>query len=279
MHVGWVAVFSAPAEGRLPSFAELRDHIELRLARAPRYRQKLASVPLGLHAPEWTDDQRLLRRSPRLPGARAARGPGRGGDVDAAAPRPPAVGDVDLRGRGRRSSSRSSARPITAWSTASPPSSSRRCCSTPRPSPRCTSPTAGARRPSPAASGCWSRGARDLLSQQLDLLRWPLRAGEIAGPGGTAGRRRGAADDARAQPSAGRRSRERAQRPAVAAAPAGLGPAPARGSAHRQARLRHDRQRRDAGGGRRRHARLPDPPRRGAGGAQGDGPGQRAQLG
>jgi WS/DGAT/MGAT family acyltransferase len=57
MHVGWVAVFSASADGRLPSFQELRDHIALRLAYAPRYRQKLASVPLGLHAPEWTDDQ------------------------------------------------------------------------------------------------------------------------------------------------------------------------------------------------------------------------------
>lgn len=56
MHVGWVAVFSTPADGRLPGFSELRDHIELRLARAPRYRQKLASVPLGLHAPEWVDD-------------------------------------------------------------------------------------------------------------------------------------------------------------------------------------------------------------------------------
>jgi WS/DGAT/MGAT family acyltransferase len=56
MHVGWAAVLSAPAEGRLPGFAELRDHIELRLGRAPRYRQKLASVPLGLHAPEWIDD-------------------------------------------------------------------------------------------------------------------------------------------------------------------------------------------------------------------------------
>jgi diacylglycerol O-acyltransferase len=57
MHVGWVAVFSAPADGRLPSFPEIRDHIARRLAYAPRYRQKLASVPLGLYAPEWTDDQ------------------------------------------------------------------------------------------------------------------------------------------------------------------------------------------------------------------------------
>jgi WS/DGAT/MGAT family acyltransferase len=56
MHVGWAATLSAPADGRLPSFSQLRDHIELRLGRAPRYRQKLAPVPLGLRAPEWVDD-------------------------------------------------------------------------------------------------------------------------------------------------------------------------------------------------------------------------------
>ena len=56
MHVGWAAAFSAPADGSLPSFPALRDHIELRLGRAPRYRQKLAPLPLGLHAPEWIDD-------------------------------------------------------------------------------------------------------------------------------------------------------------------------------------------------------------------------------
>jgi diacylglycerol O-acyltransferase / wax synthase len=59
MHVGWVAACSAPKTGRAPSFSELRDHIELRLARAPRYRQKLAGVPLGLRAPEWIDDVRF----------------------------------------------------------------------------------------------------------------------------------------------------------------------------------------------------------------------------
>ena len=42
MHVGWVAVFSSPADGRLPDFQTLRAHIERRLVRAPRYRQKLA---------------------------------------------------------------------------------------------------------------------------------------------------------------------------------------------------------------------------------------------
>jgi WS/DGAT/MGAT family acyltransferase len=56
MHVGWTAVFSASAAGRLPHFTNLRDHIERRLRHAPRYRQKLAPVPLGLHTPEWIDD-------------------------------------------------------------------------------------------------------------------------------------------------------------------------------------------------------------------------------
>lgn len=57
MHVGWVATFSPPADGKPPGLTELRDHIERRLDRAPRYRQKLAHVPLGLHAPEWIDDE------------------------------------------------------------------------------------------------------------------------------------------------------------------------------------------------------------------------------
>jgi diacylglycerol O-acyltransferase / wax synthase len=56
MHVGWVALFDAPAQGRSPRFSELREHIGARIARAPRYRQKLAPVPLGLHTPEWVDD-------------------------------------------------------------------------------------------------------------------------------------------------------------------------------------------------------------------------------
>jgi diacylglycerol O-acyltransferase / wax synthase len=69
MHVGWVALFSRPTSGRLPGFFELRDHIERRLARAPRYRQKLAPVPLELNAPEWVDDEafsidRHLYRAP-----------------------------------------------------------------------------------------------------------------------------------------------------------------------------------------------------------------------
>jgi diacylglycerol O-acyltransferase / wax synthase len=56
MHVGWVALFSHPTKGHPPPFRVLRDHIQARIGHAPRYRQKLASVPLGLHAPEWVDD-------------------------------------------------------------------------------------------------------------------------------------------------------------------------------------------------------------------------------
>src|SRR5262245_26824296 len=59
MHVGWAAAFSPPRRGAAPRFAELRDHIESRLCRAPRYRQRLGSVPLGLNAPVWVDDEQF----------------------------------------------------------------------------------------------------------------------------------------------------------------------------------------------------------------------------
>ena len=56
MHVGWAAVFTPPEGAVRPSFEQLRDHIGRRLPRAPRYRQRLARVPLGMHNPEWVDD-------------------------------------------------------------------------------------------------------------------------------------------------------------------------------------------------------------------------------
>jgi WS/DGAT/MGAT family acyltransferase len=59
MHVGWAAVFDPPAGRSRPTFAELRDHIGARLERAPRYRQRLAPVPLGVHEPAWVDDDRF----------------------------------------------------------------------------------------------------------------------------------------------------------------------------------------------------------------------------
>jgi diacylglycerol O-acyltransferase / wax synthase len=56
MHVGWVARFRSGEGRRAPSVEELRDHIAGRLAAAPRYRQRLVSVPLAVHDPVWADD-------------------------------------------------------------------------------------------------------------------------------------------------------------------------------------------------------------------------------
>jgi diacylglycerol O-acyltransferase len=59
MHVGWAASFEPPEERPAPSFEQLRDHIGRRLHRAPRYRQRLAGVPLGFGRPVWVDDDRF----------------------------------------------------------------------------------------------------------------------------------------------------------------------------------------------------------------------------
>ena len=59
MHVGWAAAFDPPDERPAPSFEQLRDHIGRRLGRAPRYRQRLADVPLGVARPVWVDDDRF----------------------------------------------------------------------------------------------------------------------------------------------------------------------------------------------------------------------------
>jgi diacylglycerol O-acyltransferase / wax synthase len=52
MHVAAVFVFA----GEAPSYEELVAAIERRLHVVPRYRQKLADVPLSLGRPEWVDD-------------------------------------------------------------------------------------------------------------------------------------------------------------------------------------------------------------------------------
>jgi WS/DGAT/MGAT family acyltransferase len=59
MHVGWAALFRPPPDGPPPTFEQIRSHIERRLHRAPRYRQRLAGVPLGLGDPVWIDDARF----------------------------------------------------------------------------------------------------------------------------------------------------------------------------------------------------------------------------
>jgi diacylglycerol O-acyltransferase / wax synthase len=56
MHVGWVSTFAAPEDGPRPGFDELFAYLAGRLAHSPRWRQKLAPVPLGVHEPAWVDD-------------------------------------------------------------------------------------------------------------------------------------------------------------------------------------------------------------------------------
>jgi WS/DGAT/MGAT family acyltransferase len=52
MHVGACAVFEGPA----PAYADLIATVEARLHLVPRYRQRLAPVPLGQGRPLWVDD-------------------------------------------------------------------------------------------------------------------------------------------------------------------------------------------------------------------------------
>src|SRR5436190_8670029 len=52
MHVASVMVF----QGKAPTLQELVEHLVGRLDKVPRYRQRLAFVPLGQGRPVWTDD-------------------------------------------------------------------------------------------------------------------------------------------------------------------------------------------------------------------------------
>src|SRR5437763_468040 len=52
MHVASVMVF----DGEAPAHQDLVDHVAARLEKVPRYRQRLAFVPLGQGRPVWADD-------------------------------------------------------------------------------------------------------------------------------------------------------------------------------------------------------------------------------
>jgi diacylglycerol O-acyltransferase len=55
MHVGAVFVY----EGSLPAYRDLVSLIASRIERLPRYRQRLAFVPLNLDRPSWVDESHL----------------------------------------------------------------------------------------------------------------------------------------------------------------------------------------------------------------------------
>ena len=58
MHVGSVIIFEGPP----PPYDELLEAFERRLPLVPRYRQRLAFVPLGQGRPKWVDDPHLNLR-------------------------------------------------------------------------------------------------------------------------------------------------------------------------------------------------------------------------
>lgn len=58
MHVGSVSLLEGPA----PRYEDLTELLTARLARVPRYRQRVRTVPLGLGRPVWVDDQGFRTR-------------------------------------------------------------------------------------------------------------------------------------------------------------------------------------------------------------------------
>ncbi|HEX6391086.1 MAG TPA: wax ester/triacylglycerol synthase family O-acyltransferase [Solirubrobacteraceae bacterium] len=52
LHVGWTMRFEGPA----PPLAQLRRHLDARLAHVPRFRRRVVVPPLGLGDPRWADD-------------------------------------------------------------------------------------------------------------------------------------------------------------------------------------------------------------------------------
>jgi diacylglycerol O-acyltransferase / wax synthase len=57
MHVAWSGLFEPPdSRFARPSVEALRAKVAARLARVPRFRQRLAYPPLRLSEPSWIDD-------------------------------------------------------------------------------------------------------------------------------------------------------------------------------------------------------------------------------
>ena len=175
MHVGWVALFSADAAGRRPSFAEVRAHIERRQARAPRYRQKLAPVPLGLRAPEWVDDPAFAidRHVYWAPGPLHE-------TVDEVLSMPLRrdrplweMWICEDAGEGQWAVVGKAHHCMVDGLAAVELGS---LLLDPTPEFDVYAPQEWRAEPEPSAVRLLARGARDLAAEQLDLLRWPLRA-------------------------------------------------------------------------------------------------------
>jgi len=67
MHVGWAATFRPPRGRVRPRFEELFGHVQGRLVRDPRFRQRLGATPLRMNAPLWVDDEAFDARRHIVP--------------------------------------------------------------------------------------------------------------------------------------------------------------------------------------------------------------------
>ncbi len=56
MHVGSLLILDGP----VPDYQDFCDHIESRLDQVPRYRQRIARIPIGLARPYWVDDPHFV---------------------------------------------------------------------------------------------------------------------------------------------------------------------------------------------------------------------------
>ena len=191
MHVGWAAAFAPLRDRRPPRFTEVRDHIDRRMCRAPRYRQKLAEVPLGVNDPVWIDDPdfdigRHVRR------ARS----GNLGEVadsvmSAQLDRDRPLWEVWIADRldDGRVGVVGKAHHAMVDGIAAVELGSLLLDATPEsPAPE---PDDWRPAPSPSGERLVLRGMRDLVSQQLGLARWPMRA--AGAPANTARQTAGAA--------------------------------------------------------------------------------------
>lgn len=195
MHVGWASVFDPPQEAERPGFNELRDHVASRLGRAPRYRQRLANVPLGLNDPVWVDDVNFdIRRHVRRANS---------GDLDqitdevmsSQLPRDRPLWELWIADRladGRigviGKAHHAMADGIAAVELAT-------LLLDPSPEPPATEPTDWRPDPAPDSISLLLDGARDRIVKVLELARWPLglarhpaRLRSVVGEGLRAGR-------------------------------------------------------------------------------------------
>ena len=221
---------SSSSRARRPPYDELVEAIEARLHLVPRYRQKLAHVPLRPGPAGVGRRPALQRRATtcatprcprRAPTSSCATSPG--GCSPSRWTAPSRCGSSSSSRGSTATASRSSRRPTTRSSTASPASTSPRCCSTPRPTPR---PSAA--EGSDVGARARSRRDAELLAQALleratvpaEGARGAARAHARAAPGRSGRRASGSSASARwPGPGSARRRRsplQRADRPAPA---------------------------------------------------------------